>query len=326
MRLSVVIVNWNSAEDLRACLDSLYRQTHSDLEIVVVDNGSTDGSAAMVSRDFTDCKLVALRENLGFAEGCNRGIAESRGEWIATLNNDAVADADWAKALVEAALSAPPTCGMLQSLLLFSARPDTINSTGIVLTFSGGGRDRDGGRPLPPHHVSQEIFCPTAGAAAYRRSMLEAIQLPSGYFDGTYFLYYEDMDLGWRARLAGWTALYVPRSRVLHRYHGSSDRHDRSWLGRLASMNRLRTLLKNASVPFLLKTSPRTVKEAAALSFSHRDRALRELADAIEYGVATRRHVTAMSTVSRESLEQRFATSLADEYAEWRRLKGARSK
>lgn len=306
MRLSVVVVNWNSAEDLRACLTSLRGQTHRNLEIVVVDNGSADGSPDLVTAEFPECVLLRETENLGFAEACNRGIAVSHGEWVAMLNNDTVADPDWAKALVEAAAAAPASCGMLQSLLLFQSRPDTINSTGIELTYSGGGRDRDGGKPFLPRHGTEEIFCPTAGAAAYRRSMLEAIRLPDGYFDRTHFMYYEDLDLGWRARLAGWTALYVSASKVLHQWHGSSDRHGKSWLVVLASTNRIRTLLKNASVPFILQTTPRTVKELAELAWHGRAKALRGLTEAVKQSVAARRRVTAMSKVTRDVVEREW--------------------
>jgi GT2 family glycosyltransferase len=246
VRLSIVIVNWNSRDDLRPCLESLRAQTLRDFEIIVVDNGSTDGSAAMVASDFPECRLLAQPGNLGFAEGCNRGIEGATGDWIATLNNDCVADAGWAQALVEAAEHAPASCGMLQSLMLFLERPGTINSTGIELTALGGGRDRHRDRSWPNDEARRpsSIFCPTAGAAAYRRTMLDAIRLSTGYFDRTHFMYFEDLDLGWRARLAGWEALYVPASLVRHKWHGSTGRHGSSWLAVLAGVNRVRTQIK----------------------------------------------------------------------------------
>ena len=187
MRLSVVVVNWNSRDDLRACLLSLRSQTQADLEVIVVDNGSNDGSGDMTRADFPECILLRQTENLGFAEACNRGIEASTGEWVAMLNNDAVAEPDWAKELARAAESCEATCGMLQSLLLFQDRPHVINSTGIELTPSGGGRDRDEGRTRQSGIEPELIFCPTAGAAAYRRSMLESIKLPEGYFESLAF-------------------------------------------------------------------------------------------------------------------------------------------
>lgn len=306
MRLSVVIVNWNSREDLEGCLLSLREQTHRDLEVIVVDNGSKDGSAEMVRESFPEVVLLAENENLGFAEGCNRGIEKSTGEWVAMLNNDTVADPNWAGALVEAAERCPPRCGMLQSLMLYRHRDGRVNSTGIELTRSGGGRDRDEGKPKPSSDAIEEIFCPTAGAAAYRRSMLEEIRLPTGYFDRDHFMYFEDMDLGWRARLAGWSALYVPQSIVHHTWHGSSKRHGRAWLVVISRTNRIRTLLKNASLPFLLRTSPKTAYEIAELLFHGRAKAGADLIKALRDSVLVRNEVNRMAKENRRHIEERW--------------------
>jgi GT2 family glycosyltransferase len=311
MLLSVVVVNWNSLDDLRACLASLRLQSHGELEVIVVDNGSSDGSQEVVLNEFPECRLIGESENIGFAQACNLGIDASSGPWVAMLNNDAVADAGWAKALVDAAAAAPPDCGMLQSLILFQDRPDTINSTGIELTFSGGGRDRDGGKPRVSRTEPDEVFCPTAGAAAYRRSMLDAIRLPDGYFDGVHFMYYEDMDLGWRARLGGWTARYVPDSVVFHRWHGSSHRHGDSWLVVTSHTNRLRTLLKNASPWFIVRTSPRSALEIGKLVWHGRLRGLSGLARAVEQSIVRRKAVTKMSKVDRRAVERAWTAKPA---------------
>jgi len=303
IRLSVVVVNWNLRGQLHACLTSLARQSLRDLEVIVVDNGSTDGSAAMVRAEFPDVVVVPQPDNLGFAEGANRGIAASRGAWVATLNNDAVAEPDWAKALADAAEGAEPTCGMLQSLLLYSRRPGTINSTGIRVTARGYGRDRDEGRSAR-EPVAEDVFCPTAGAAAYRRVMLEAIRLPSGYFDRNHFLYYEDLDLGWRARLAGWTARYVPGSIVRHHWHASTDRIEPARLHEIAEINRLRTLVKNASLPFLVRTAPGSARSMAGLVRRGGRETLRRLGAALWESATARRWVSAMSVVGRTEIER----------------------
>ena len=304
MLLSVVIVNWNSRDDLRACLLSLRGQTHRELEVVVVDNGSTDGSGEMVRREFAEFTLFCEGENLGFAEACNRGIDKSHGDWIALLNNDACAEPGWAEALVRAIESAPPDCGMLQSLLLYQDRPTIINSTGIELTYSGGGRDRDGGKPREEAMPSRDLFCATAGAAAYRRAMLDGIKLPTGYFDRNHFMYYEDLDLGWRARLAGWSARYVPDSVVFHRWHGSSARHGRSWLVTISCINRLRTLVKNASLAFILRTSPRTMLEVGKIVWLAKIDGVTRLARALQESAALRTHVASIESVSRAAVER----------------------
>ncbi|HEX9297040.1 MAG TPA: glycosyltransferase family 2 protein [Polyangiaceae bacterium] len=306
MLLSVVIVNWNSREDLRVCLVSLWGQTHTHLEIIVVDNGSADGSPEMVAAEFPEVVLLRENENLGFAEGCNRGIEASHGAWVALLNNDAVAKPDWARALVDAIGDAPAECGMLQSLLLYQQTPDVINSTGIELTYSGGGRDRDGGTSINDAAPQRDIFCPTAGAAAYRRAMLESIRLPNGYFDRDHFMYYEDLDLGWRARLSGWSARYVPASIVLHRWHGSAARHGRPWLVVISCINRLRTLIKNASIWFIVRTSPRTILELTQLVWFGRSDAVMRVARAVRESAFLRSRVGTMARVPRRALEREW--------------------
>lgn len=307
MLLSVVVVNWNSRDDLDACLSSLTLQAYPGLEVIVVDNGSSDGSAEMVEAKYPNAVLCRESTNLGFAEACNRGIRVSRGDWVVMLNNDAVAQPGWAEALVQAIAVAPPDCGMLQSLMLYEDRPNIINSTGIELAYSGGGRDRHEGKTVTANSSEREaIFCPTAGAAAYKREMLETIRLRSGYFDRLHFMYYEDMDLGWRADLAGWTAQYVPDSIVYHRWHGSSRRKSRAWLVTLASTNRVRTLLKNASALFIVYTLPRTFKELGELAWHGGPKGLRGYGRALVDSLRSRREVTAMLRVSRRTIERRW--------------------
>jgi GT2 family glycosyltransferase len=319
MRLSVIVVNWNSREDLEACLESVRAQAHTDLETIVVDNASADGSVELCRTRFPEVKLLEQSENLGFAEACNRGVEASSSEWVVLLNNDAVADPGWAAALARAAAKAPDHCGMLQSLMLFMDRPEEINSTGIELTRSGGGRDRLVGKArataLGPGAGSvaepsawEEIFCPTGGAAAYRRSMLDALRLPVGYFDRDHFCYSEDMDLGWRARIAGWSSYFIPDSIVHHRYNGSTARMGRSWLVVMTRTNRLRTLVKNASVPFLVTTAPTSLLDVWRLFWHGGPRATVGLFRAARGGLDQRRHVARLARRSRRSVERAWVT------------------
>ena len=309
MRLSVIVVNWNLQEELIACLDSLRLQTHEDLEVIVVDNGSHDGSAELVRSAYPEFTLLAESENLGFAEGCNRGIGLATGDWVAMLNNDAVADPDWAAALMRAAAAGSERLGMLQSLMLFKQRPDTINSTGIELSKNGGGRDRQEGLQRQVTHGVEEIFCCSAGAAAYRRTMLEQIKLQSGYFDRTHFMYSEDLDLGWRARLSGWSASYVPDSVVFHRYHGSSERHGRAWLKAISRTNRIRTLLKNASWPLLAKLSLNLFGAGLEVLWYAKASGPASLYRALTTGITARKEVTLLSTVGRRQVEAQWLDS-----------------
>ena len=260
----------------------------------------------MVASDFPTCRLLAQPDNLGFAEGCNRGIEASTGDWVATLNNDCVADAGWAEALAGAAQRAPASCGMLQSLMVFLDRPGTINSAGIELTAFGSGRDRHSDRSWPNDESARPaaIFCPTAGAAAYRRTMLDAIRLSTGYFDRSHFMYFEDLDLGWRARLAGWDALFVPESLVRHKWHGSTERHGASWLAVLSGINRVRTLLKNASPSLIARTSPVTIAETIEIAWHAGIDGVRRLQAAVRESLAVREEVAKLARVSRRSVER----------------------
>jgi GT2 family glycosyltransferase len=304
--LSVVVVNWNSRSDLDACLRSLGRQTHRDLQLIVVDNGSSDGSVELVRERYPAVQLIGTGENLGFAEGCNRGIAIATGAWVCLLNNDAIAEPEWAAALAAAAATVEPRCGMLQSLMLYQARPLVVNSTGIDLRANGGGVDRGEGEPRANWQDPSEIFCPTAGAAAYRRTMLDSVKLAAGWLDRDHFLYFEDLDLGWRARLANWSARYVPESVVRHVWHGSSERHGKTRLVELCTINRLRTLLKNASVEMLVHSGLHTLVTSSQMSWQAGLGSLRGLGRAARTAWHQRREVEAVRQIDRRELERQW--------------------
>jgi GT2 family glycosyltransferase len=260
--ISVVVVNWNSKRNLADCLESLSSQTDGAFDVVVVDNGSSDGSVELVRAEHPKVTLVAARENLGFAEGCNRGIEVATQPWIATLNNDAVADPHWIAQLRAAARTGAAHLGMIQSRIVFRQRPDRTNSTGVLMFPDGGAIDRDCDAPLRVDDLPDEVFCASAGAALYRRSMLEETRLHTGYFDRSFFMYFEDVDLGWRCRLAGWTACYVPSAVVHHSFHGSAGRHGEHFVLHQCQKNRVRCVLKNASWWFLLRAAPNNLGDA----------------------------------------------------------------
>lgn len=307
MRLSVVLVNWNARDDLRACLASLEneRREHADLEVIVCDNGSKDDSVAIMRAEFSRVIVIDAGENLGFAEGCNRGIAKATGEWVVMLNNDTTVDPGWARALVDAAEHAEPTCGMLQCVMLFAHDANTINSTGIVLDTGGSGHDRHGGERYGDVRA-EEIFCPTAGAAAYRRSMLDAIALPTGVFDRDHFMYSEDLDLGWRARLAGFSAKVVPGAVVRHKHMASTKKRGREWLVVMSRTNRLRTLLKNASPSFFVRALPRTVYEMGEIAWYGGPKAAAKLPSVIAASLRARRAVERIAHEDRRDVEKRW--------------------
>lgn len=209
----VIIVNWNGASFLEQCLSALMVQTVKPHEIILLDNASTDGSIEIV-RQFPAVRVIALNQNMGFARGNNLAIeAASKGaEWIVLLNPDAYVEPDWLETLLTAAHN-NPSFDVFASKLLIEADPTLLDGVGDAYHMSGLVWRTGHGRPateFPAHPF--EIFSPCAAAAMYRRSAF--IEL--GGFDEDYFCYVEDVDLGFRLRLAGYRCLYVPQSVVHH--------------------------------------------------------------------------------------------------------------
>jgi hypothetical protein len=307
--ISIVIVNWNSKDDLSECLDALAAQTDRDFETIVVDNGSVDGSIEHVRRAYPGVVLIEAGENLGFAEGCNRGIARATGVWIALLNNDANADPKWIAELRAQARAGGPDLGMLQSRVVFKQRPDRTNSTGVLLFPDGRACDRDFNAAVRPDDQLEEVFCTTAGAGLYRREMLDAVRLPSGIFDRHYFMYFEDLDLGWRCRLAGWDAFYVPTAVVNHALHASSKRHGNRFVESHCKRNRIRTLLKNSSLPFLVRSIPRSIIDVGDLVKWNGPRAIVDVVAAVKDSYRQRAAVAKIAKRDRADVERRWVTA-----------------
>ncbi len=214
--ISVVVVNYNGKKFLDNCLSSLVTQTYQNFEIIVVDNGSSDNSPAYIRERYPSVILVETGANLGFAGGTNAGIRIAKGEFILTLNNDTIADPHLIDAIVSP-MQMDSRVGMCAAKMIF---PDgRINSTGICISRSGAAWDQGGGeQDHGQFDIAKEVFGPCAGAALYRRSMLDEI----GLFDEDFFLFMEDVDLAFRARLSGWKCMYVPTARVVHIHGGTA--------------------------------------------------------------------------------------------------------
>jgi GT2 family glycosyltransferase len=217
--VSVIVVNWNGKAYLGECLISLRNQTFLDFEVIVVDNGSTDGSLEYLQSHFPGFgHILKNSENVGFARGNNQGVQLARGKFIALLNNDARADMGWLAELVKAA-EGDHRIGMLASKIYLQGSSKVIDNVGHLIYRDGLNRGR--GRLEEDHgqyDEKEEVFFPSGCAAFYRREMLEEI----GLFDEDFFAYGDDTDIGLKGRLAGWKCLYVPSAIVYHRYSQSS--------------------------------------------------------------------------------------------------------
>ncbi|MCC6862840.1 MAG: glycosyltransferase family 2 protein [Bryobacterales bacterium] len=210
--ISVVVVNWNRRELLRRCLISLEQQRDVEFETLVVDNGSTDGSAAMVAAEFPGVRLIRNQRNRGFCAANNQGIQAAGGEFVALLNNDAEAHPEWLRSL-RRVFDERPKLGMVASKILVWEDPRRIDKAGHLIYPDGQNRGRGAGETdAGQYDHLEETLWPDGCAAMYRRAMLDQI----GGFDEDFFAYGDDAELGLRARIAGWECLYVPEAVVRH--------------------------------------------------------------------------------------------------------------
>jgi GT2 family glycosyltransferase len=232
--ISCIVVNWNRRELLRACLESLAHQDYPSFEVIVVDNGSTDGSPHLVQQALAGCSVRLIRNatNRGFCAANNQGIASARGEFIALLNNDAEADPQFLSALLRV-FDGRPDVGMAAAKIVVWEDPELIDKAGHLIYPDGQNRGRGTGeRDHGQFDRVEEVLWPDGCAAMYRKSMLDQI----GGFDEDLFAYGDDAELGLRARIAGWTCLYTPHAVVRH--------HRGSTLG-LGSVRRLKLIERN---------------------------------------------------------------------------------
>jgi GT2 family glycosyltransferase len=220
--VSVTIVTFNSGRFIKRCLESVLEQKYSNMEVVVIDNASTDGTIDLLEQFADRCRICYNDENLGFAAAQNQAIAMSQGEWVLTLNPDVLLLPNFIQALVDAGQVDPKVgsvCGKLLTIRASFDLPDKqlVDSTGIYFTpmlrhLDRGSQEIDNG-----HYLNFEyVFGATAAAALYRRSMIDDIAVLGEFFDPDFFVYREDADVAWRAQLMGWRCIYTPLARGYH--------------------------------------------------------------------------------------------------------------
>jgi len=235
--VSIVIPNWNGAQHLPVCLDSLRRQTYPDVEVILVDNASRDDSLAIVER-YPEVRVLAQATNLGFTGACNAGLRAARGAINVLLNNDTEAHPEWISAVVKA-FDDHPEAGMVASKMLLFDRRDTLHTAGDYVTPDGLAHNRGvWTKDLGQFAHRAYVFSACGGSAAYRATMLDQI----GLLDEDFFFSFEDIDLAWRAQLAGWRCVFEPRAIVYHKLKASGGGTTASFYD---GRNRIYTLVKN---------------------------------------------------------------------------------
>jgi len=241
-KVTVVIVNWNGEQFLERCLSALIVQTVMPIEIILVDNASSDNSLEIVRR-FPLVRLIALDRNTGFAQGNNLAVkaASEDTELIALLNPDAFVDPHWLEALLAAA-ELNPGFDVFGSQLVNAGEQSLLDGAGDAYHISGLVWRIGHGSPIPDSAENGgEIFSPCAAAALYRRKAWQEV----GGFDEDYFCYVEDVDLGFRLRLLGYRCLYVPQSVVLHVGSGTTGGQDSDFAMYHGHRNLVWTFVKN---------------------------------------------------------------------------------
>jgi len=264
--VSVVIVTWNGRQYLDACLRAVEAQQGVSAEIILVDNASTDGTGELVRSHFPRVRVVTLTENRGFAGGNNAGAREARGQYVAFLNNDTVADASWLRAL-RAGIDVQSGFALATSRIVYMHDPDVIDSAGDGLFRWGGAFKRHHGEPVAGAGAAVEVFGVCGGACLMPKTVFDEL----GGFDADFFASHEDVDLSYRARLRGYRCRYVPDASVRH--HGSATLGTISAFAVFHGQRNLEWMyLKNTPASLLIRTLPGHLlyNAAAAAHFARR--------------------------------------------------------
>ncbi len=250
-KATVVIPTLSAGPSLLECLGSLARQSRKEFDVIIVDN-SGKGLVRLSEAGRLGATVLETVDNLGFGAALNEGIRNSQAPYIATLNDDAVAHPDWLAALIEA-LDERQDVGSCASQVRLMGQ-DRLDSAGMLIAADGTSKQRGHGEPPSKFYKREEVLCPSGSAAIYRRKMVERV----GLFDGDFFLYCEDTDLGLRAQWAGWKCLYVPDAVAEHEYSRTAGKAS-PLKAYYVERNRLMLAAKNFPAPELLKMPASTV-------------------------------------------------------------------
>ena len=252
--ISVVVLNWNGGRIVEKCLMSLRDQSYYPLEIIVVDNASTDKSIDLIRKRFPEVKLIVNDKNLGFGGGNNVGIRASHGEYIMILNNDARLDPDCIKEL-KRSIEKDKQYGASASKIFLDGKKNLLDAAGITIYQDGLAIGRGRLENADYYRKEEEVFFASGCACLFRKEMLDDI----GLFDEEFFAYADDTDMGWRARLAGWKCIYNPKAVVYHLHSASTSAYS-PLKAFLVERNRMWVAMKYFPVSLLIMSPFYTLK------------------------------------------------------------------
>ena len=248
--VSIVIPNFNGKHFLKDCLESVFAQNIQDQEVIVVDNGSTDGSLEYLDT-FPLVRVIALDKNYGFCHAVNVGIQAAESDYVILLNNDTEVDRNFAKELLAAIQSDEKIFSCSSKMVQFQNR-NLMDDAGDYYCALGWAFGRGKGGLTERYDEPAEIFAACAGAAIYRKKMFESL----GYFDEQHFAYLEDIDVGYRAKIAGYRNVYAPKAVVYHVGSGFSGSAHNAFKVKLSSRNNVYLAYKNMPFLQILVNSP----------------------------------------------------------------------
>ena len=240
MEVSVVIPNFNGIAFLDSVLASLEGQTLSNFEVILVDNGSTDGSCSFVTANYPWVHLIELSENFGFCGAVNAGIRAAKAPYVLLLNNDTEVKEDFVEEMLAAVRRHKNAFSCGARMVQYHDR-DRLDDVGNYYCALGWSFARGRGKDIHAYETEDKIFSACAGAAIYRKKIIEKI----GYFDEEHFAYLEDTDIGYRARIYGYENWYAPKAIVYHVGSGTSGSRYNQFKTRYSSRNNIYLIYKN---------------------------------------------------------------------------------
>lgn len=254
MKISIIIVNYNKKTLLQNCLKSIEDIQYDNFDVIVVDNGSTDGSIELMKGKYAKHILIDMGYNSSFCIANNFGIRKAfklESDAVVLLNNDTEVEQQFLTALVES-VNVEDKIGMVASKVLLMGQKDTIDSTGILITSDGLAKNKNSHNKSVVANIASEVFCPAGAAALYTRKLLEDIEENGNFFDEKYAFYFEELDLGWRSRLRGWKCMYAPESVVYHHKSATSGAYSK-FIAFHTNRNIFYNIIKNYPFPYCVK-------------------------------------------------------------------------
>ncbi len=279
--VTVIIPNFNGMKFLEPCFEALKAQTYQNFKILVVDNGSSDGSKEWLNAQGID--TIFLDENTGFSGAVNIGIKASDTPYVILLNNDTKADEYYVAEMVKA-IERSPKIFSVSSRMIQMYHPELIDDAGDMYSILGWAYQRGVGQSVKKYGCSRRVFSACAGAAIYRREVFEQI----GYFDEMHFAYLEDLDVGYRARIYGYDNVYCPAAVVYHVGSGTSGSKYNPFKVRLAARNSVYLNYKNMPLPqLILNAAPLALGMAVKCGFFKKMGFEKEYMEGLKEGFST---------------------------------------